>query len=164
MKLTSYTNYALRCLQLAAIRAPNLVRTDDVVAIHGISRAHIVKVIHELGKAGYIQTVRGRNGGFKLNQPAHDIVVGAVVRITEGPLTVVECFNPKNNTCPLIGICRLSNKIQEATKAFMDVLDDVTIADIAANRAGLLERINILELTGDPTPFLDSAKEAGTDR
>ena len=73
MKLTSYTNYALRCLQLAAIRAPNLVRTDDVVAIHGISRAHIVKVIHELGKAGYIQTVRGRNGGFKLNQPAHDI-------------------------------------------------------------------------------------------
>ncbi len=145
MKLTSYTNYAMRCLQLAALKDPELIRVDDVCFIHGISRPHIVKVVHELGKAGYITTLRGRGGGFRLSRPAEDIIVGDVVRFTEGPLDVVECFNPEKNTCPLIGICQLSKKIQEATHAFMAVLDGVTIADIAANRVPLLSRIDVLE-------------------
>jgi Rrf2 family nitric oxide-sensitive transcriptional repressor len=108
MKLTSYTNYALRALQLAALRAPQLVRVDDVVAVHGLARPHIVKIVHELGQAGFLETVRGRNGGFRLARPAETIVVGEVVRITEGKLDLVECFNPDTNTCPLIGICNLS--------------------------------------------------------
>lgn len=156
MKLTSYTNYALRCLQLAALKAPELVRVDDVSFIHGVSRPHIVKVVHELGKAGYLETVRGRGGGFRLSRPAEDIIVGDVIRLTEGPLDVVECFNPEKNTCPLIGICRLSKKIQEATHAFMEVLDDVTIADIAANRIPLLSRIELVESTGKPLAFAKS--------
>ncbi|MBU0781702.1 MAG: Rrf2 family transcriptional regulator [Alphaproteobacteria bacterium] len=145
MKLTSYTNYALRTLQLAAIKAPALVRVDDVAQIHGLSRPHIVKIVHELGKAGYLETQRGRGGGFRLGRPPEDIAVGDVVRLTEGPFEVVECFNPDRNTCPLIGICRLSAKIKEATRAFMAVLDDVTIADIAGNRQALLDRIAPLE-------------------
>ena len=147
MKLTSYTNYAMRCLQLAALKAPELVRVDDVCLIHGVSRPHIVKVVHALGKAGYLETVRGRGGGFRLSRPAEEIIVGDVVRLTEGPLDVVECFNPEKNTCPLIGICKLSKKIQEATHAFMEVLDDVTVADIAANRIPLLSRIEFVENT-----------------
>jgi len=150
MKLTSYTNYALRSMQLAAIKAPALIRVDDVVAIHKLSRPHVVKIVHELGKANYLQTVRGRNGGFRLSRPATDITVGEVVRTTEGPLDVVECFNPDKNSCPLIGICTLSRKIREATKAFMDVLDGLTIADISANRDQLLERIAPLELASTP--------------
>lgn len=146
MKLTSYTNYALRSLQLAALKSPGLVRVDDVARIHGLSRPHIVKVVHELGKAGYLDTVRGRGGGFRLGREAAEIRVGEVVRLTEGPLDVVECFNPEKNTCPLIGICTLSRKIQEATRAFMAVLDDLTIADISANRGQLLDRIAPLEL------------------
>lgn len=126
------------------------MRVDDVVFIHGVSRPHIVKVVHELGKAGYLETVRGRNGGFWLSRPAEEIIVGDVVRLTEGPLDVVECFNPEKNTCPLIGICKLSKKIQEATHAFMAVLDGVTIADISANRIPLLTRIDLLEITGKP--------------
>ncbi len=145
MKLTSYTNYALRSLQLAALKAPALVRIDDVAKIHALSRPHIMKVVHELGKAGYIETVRGRNGGFRLARPPQEIAVGAVVRMTEGPLDVVECFNPATNTCPLMGVCILSRKMQEATAAFMAVLDDLTIADIAANRGQLMDRIVPLE-------------------
>ena len=141
MKLTSYTNYAMRCLQLAALKHPELVRVDDVSLIHNVSRPHIVKVVHELGKAGYLETVRGRGGGFRLGRPAEEIIVGDVIRFTEGPLDIVECFNPDKNTCPLIGICELSRKVQEATHAFMKVLDDVTVADIAANRIPLLSRI-----------------------
>jgi Rrf2 family nitric oxide-sensitive transcriptional repressor len=146
MKLTSYTNYALRALQLAALKSPDLVRVDDVAKIHGLSRPHIMKVVHELGKADYLETVRGRGGGFRLARPTEEIIVGDVVRITEGPLDVVECFNPEKNTCPLIGICFLSRKLQEATAALMAVLDDLTITQIAANRGQLIERIAPLEM------------------
>lgn len=146
MKLTSYTNYALRSLQLAAIKAPELVRIDDVAIIHNLSGPHIMKIVHDLGKAGYLETFRGRGGGFRLARPAEDIIVGDVVRLSEGPLDIVECFNPEKNTCPLMGICILSRKIQEATAAFMAVLDNLTIADIASNRGQLMDRIAPLEL------------------
>ena len=141
MKLTSYTNYALSSLQFAALHAPDLVRVDDVVRVHGLARPHIVKIVHALGQAGYLETVRGRGGGFRLARPADQINVGAVVRLMEGPLDIVECFNPEQNTCPLIGICRLSRALQTATQAFLAVLDDLSIADIAANRGALLDRI-----------------------
>ena len=78
---------------------------------------------------------------FRLARPAEQIIVGDVVRLTEGTLDVVECFNPDTNTCPLIGICKLSRAVQAATRAFMAVLDDLTLADIASNRVQLLERI-----------------------
>jgi len=68
-----------------------------------------------------------------------------VVRLTEGPLDLVECFNPEKNTCPLIGVCKLSRAMQEATRAFMAVLDDLTLADIAANRDELFSRITPIE-------------------
>lgn len=145
MKLTAYSNYALRCLQLAALKAPNLIRVDDVVRVHGLARPHIVKIVHELGRAGFVETQRGRGGGFRLARPAAEIAVGDVVRLTEGPLELVECFNPASNTCPLIGVCKLSRALQEATRAFMAVLDDLTVADIAANREQLLARIAPIE-------------------
>ncbi len=145
MRLTSYSNYALRSLQLAALKAPNRIRVDDVVRVHGLARPHIVKIVHELGRAGYLETTRGRGGGFRLAKPAEDIVIGDVIRLTEGRLDVVECFNPEKNTCPLIGICKLSQAIQKATRAFMAVLDDLTLADIAANRGELLNRIAPIE-------------------
>lgn len=145
MKLTSYTNFALRSLQLAALKDPALIRVDDVVRIHGLARPHIVKIVHELGRADYITTQRGRGGGFRLARPATEIIIGDVVRLTEGPLDLVECFNPANNTCPLIGICKLSRALQDATRAFMAVLDALTLADIASNREDLLARIVPLE-------------------
>jgi len=141
MKLTSYTNYALRSLQLAALKDPELIRVDDVIRVYGLARPHIVKIVHQLGVAGYLTTQRGRKGGFRLAKPAVEIIIGDVVRLTEGPLDLVECFNPEKNTCPLIGVCKLSRAMQEATRAFMAVLDDLTLADIAANRDELLSRI-----------------------
>jgi len=135
----------MRALQLAALKAPDLIRVDDVVRVHGLARPHVVKIVHELGQAGYITTQRGRGGGFRLARHAQDIVVGDVVRLTEGSLDLVECFNPASNTCPLIGICKLSKALQDATRAFMAVLDDLTLADIASNRSDLLARIAPLE-------------------
>ena len=142
MRLTAYTNYALRTLQLAALKEPDLVRIEEVVKIHGLKKPNIVKAVHELGREGYLVTKRGRGGGFQLARPATEIRVGDVVRLTEGDLDIVECFNPDTNICPLIGVCRLSRAFQEATRAFMAVLDDLTIADIAANKGALMGRID----------------------
>lgn len=150
MKLTSYSNYALRSLQLAALKAPDLIRVDDVVRVHGLARPHIVKIVHHLGRAGYLETQRGRGGGFRLAMAPEQIIVGDVVRLTEGPLELVECFNPEVNTCPLIGVCKLSRALQKATRAFMAVLDDLTLADIASNRGELLARIIPLEQGAEP--------------
>jgi len=91
------------------------------------------------------------NAGTTDTGSADQIIVGDVVRLTEGPLDVVECFNPVKNTCPLIGICVLSRKVQEATAAFMAVLDDLTIADISSNKNQLLARIAPLEASVSET-------------
>lgn len=154
MKLTSYSNYALRTLQMAALRHPRLTTVAMVARAHRLSNSHITKIVHELGQAGFLETVRGRGGGFRLARPAEEITVGEVVRLTEGPIEVVECFNPSTNTCPLLGACRLSGAINEATRAFFDVLDKVTIADIAHNRDALLARLalRLPEMAEEMTP------------
>ncbi len=149
MKLTGFTNFALRTLQLAALREPAMTRVDDVVQVHKLARPHITKIVHLLGKAGYLETHRGRGGGFRLGRPASQIVVGDVVRLTEGTLEVVECFDPDTNTCPLIGVCKLSRALHQATAAFMAVLDDLTLADIASNRRELLDRILPLSIPAE---------------
>lgn len=141
MHLTQYTTFALRTLQYVALRDPAVVTVEEVSKAHRISKAHLVKVSHELGQRGYIQTIRGRNGGMRLARPAEQITVGEVVRWTEAPLELVECFNSDTNTCPLLGACHLSRGIQRALRAFLSVLDDMTIADITINRGVLLDRL-----------------------
>lgn len=138
MRLTQYSNFALRTLQFLALREPQIVTVDEVARAHQISRAHLVKVAYDLSQRGYIETLRGRNGGMRLARPAEGITVGEIIRWTEAPLELVECFNPQTNTCPLQGHCHLSRGIQRALRAFLSVLDDLTIADITVNRGTLL--------------------------
>lgn len=141
MRLTQYSNFTLRTLQLVALRAPEIVTVDDVARAHRISKAHLVKVAAELSRRGYIDATRGRKGGMRLARPAEQITVGEIIRWTEAPLELVECFNPETNTCPLLGLCHLSRGLHRAMRAFMSVLDDMTIADIAINRTALLDRL-----------------------
>jgi Rrf2 family nitric oxide-sensitive transcriptional repressor len=138
LRLTQYSNFALRTLQFLALRAPAIVTVDDVARAHRISKAHLVKVAYDLSQRGYIETLRGRNGGMRLARNAEEITVGEIIRWTEAPLELVECFNPETNTCPLQGHCHLSRGVQRALRAFLSVLDDLTIADIAINRGTLL--------------------------
>ncbi|MGY6626885.1 MAG: RrF2 family transcriptional regulator [Oceanicaulis sp.] len=142
MKLTHFSNYALRILQFAALRAPDHVQVEQVARAHGISRHHLLKAANTLAREGYLEVVRGRGGGVKLARPASDITVGEVVRRTEGPIELVECFNEDTNSCPLIGVCRLSAAMKRALQAFLNELDQVTIADIAGNRTVLLDRLS----------------------
>lgn len=143
MKLTSYSNYSMRVLMVAAARSPELTTIREVATGFGISEAHLVKCVHQLGSWGYLETVRGNRGGFRLARPAENIIVGEVVRRTEDGFTIVECFDPSTNTCPLVGRCRLSSVLRRATEAFLDVLDNMTLADITTNGDDLLHVLDM---------------------
>jgi len=139
MRLTQYSNYALRTLMYANLHNERLCQCQEVVDAFTISKAHLVKCVHQLGQWGFIQSVRGRNGGFRLARPADQISVGAVIRRTEDTLELVECFNSQTNRCPLISQCRLNRALMGAMKNFMDEMDALTIADITDNRSALLD-------------------------
>ena len=137
MRLTIFTNYALRTLMYAAMKTDGLSTAKEISDAFGISKAHLTKCVHQLGQWGYLENVRGRGGGFRLARPANEITVGEIVRRTEDTLDLVECFNPDLNTCPLRVMCRLNRTFQRALQRFLDELDGVTIADIVTNREAL---------------------------
>jgi Rrf2 family nitric oxide-sensitive transcriptional repressor len=145
MRLTSYSNFSLRTLMVAAMRAPKLSTVQQVADAFGISRAHLVKCVHQLGQWGYLENLRGNHGGFRLARPATEITIGEIVRRTEEGFDLVECFAPETASCPLVGRCRLSAALEKARDVFLEELDAVTIADVTTNGG---EVLSILDLDG----------------
>jgi len=138
MKLTSYTTYAVRTLMYAALNSDRLCQAQEVAQAFGISKAHIVKCVHQLGQWGYLQCVRGRNGGYRLAKPAAEISIAEIVRRTEDTMNLVECFDPATNTCPFISQCALNIALKRAADLFISELEEVSIADVTQNRLALL--------------------------
>ena len=124
-----------------ALHPDQTVRMEDVSDAYGISKAHLMKAARQLGQLGYLENIRGRSGGVRLGMPPETIVVGEVVRHTEGDLELVECFNADSNTCPLIGVCKLSVLFRTGLNAFFAELDKVTLADMVTNGPVLMERL-----------------------
>lgn len=151
MRLTSYTNYALRILMYCALHPGKLVRIGDVSEAYGISKAHLLKAARQLGQLGYLENVRGRTGGVRLGRAPELIPIGEVVRHTEEQDEFVECFNATTNTCPLLGVCKLSLLFRSGLKAFFAELDKVTLADIVSHGPVLLERLTSEPLQ-EPAP------------
>ncbi|SDG83205.1 transcriptional regulator, BadM/Rrf2 family [Duganella sp. OV458] len=83
MRLTTFTDYGLRTLLYLGPGGDRLVTIEDIAATHAISKNHLMKVVHQLGVAGYVETVRGRNGGLRLRRAPANINLGALVRATE---------------------------------------------------------------------------------
>ena len=133
MRLTSYTDYALRVLLFAGA-AGETVTITKISAAFGISKDHLRKVVHALSQEGYVSTSQGRNGGITLGMPADQINLGEVVRHFE-TATLVECFNTETNTCPILGMCGLKHVLFKAQKNFLDTLDQYHLSDIIKNPA-----------------------------
>jgi Rrf2 family nitric oxide-sensitive transcriptional repressor len=129
MKLSLFSDYSLRTLMYGAVSG-ELFQLDAVTAAYGISRHHLAKVVHRLGRLGYLETQRGRGGGIRLARPPEDIRIGRLVRETEQQTTLVECFDAATNTCPLDGSCRLKALLGEAQGAFYATLDRYTLRDL----------------------------------
>jgi Rrf2 family transcriptional regulator, nitric oxide-sensitive transcriptional repressor len=112
-----------------------------------IPESHLMKIVHRLGVAGDIETIRGRNGGLRLGKPAASINLGTVVRRTEVDMDLVACFDGAS-TCAISEACVLQAVLHEALTAFLTVLDRYTLADLVAPRAKLATLLGI----GVPAP------------
>ena len=95
-----------------------------------------MKIVYNLGKMGYIETVRGRNGGFRLAQEPGDINIGELIRQTEEDFHIVECMKD-HDTCLITPICSLKFILNDALDAFIKVLDQYTLEDITQNKVML---------------------------
>ena len=130
MRLTVYTDYALRLLMYLALRDEGLATIAEVAESYGISKNHLMKVAHQLGTAGYVETVRGRGGGLRLAKTADSIGLGEIVRHTEPDMALVPCFEPVNASCAIQRCCVLQRALEKARLAFLDVLDGYSLNDL----------------------------------
>lgn len=137
MRLTTYTDYSIRLLMFVALRPDRLCTIEEVATAYGISRNHLMKVAQAMGAAGFLQTVRGRGGGLRLGRPARQIRIGDVVRVTEEDMALTACFSGGTNDCVISPYCGFRHVLGDALQAFMAVLDDTTLADIAGSAASV---------------------------
>jgi Rrf2 family nitric oxide-sensitive transcriptional repressor len=137
LRLTRHTDNALRALTYLAIHDEAPARIADIARRMGMSEDHLAKVIARLAQLGYVETLRGREGGVKLAKPPSAIIVGDVVRATEDNLTLVECFDPSTSQCPIAPACALAPALDKALTAFFDVLDGYTLADLTSKPRSL---------------------------
>jgi Rrf2 family nitric oxide-sensitive transcriptional repressor len=137
MRLTVYTDYALRLLMYLAVKDDGLATIAEVAESYGISKNHLVKVAHQLGVAGYVGTVRGRSGGLRLAKPPERIGLGEIVRRTEPDMALVPCFKPVDAPCTIRSCCVLRRALDKARQAFVEVLDSYTLSDLVGPRDAL---------------------------
>lgn len=136
MRLTLFTDYGLRTLIFLALRPDALSSIAEIASAYAISENHMVKVVHALGRAGFIETVRGRNGGLRLARAANEIGIGEVVRAMEPGLALAGCQD--GDPCAIGGLCRLEGILDEAVAALLAVLDRYTLADAVGRDCGAL--------------------------
>ncbi len=146
MRLTLFTDYALRVLMYLGLKRGELATIREIAERYRISENHLMKVVHQLGKDGFVDTVRGRQGGLMLARAPKDINIGDVVRRYEDDLRLVECFDRKTNTCPIAGACSLTGVIDDALAAFLKVLDRKTLADVLKSSPAIGPKLGMREI------------------
>jgi Rrf2 family nitric oxide-sensitive transcriptional repressor len=142
MKLNLQTDYALRVLIYVGTNAEGLSTIQQIADAFDISKAHLMKVVHRLGKAGYLDTVRGKNGGMRLKRAPDAIRIGDVVRSIEEDLAVIGCLGD-HDYCRIQGPCVLQHALKDATNAFLAVLDGYTLATLLRPRNALARLLDV---------------------
>ena len=137
MKLTAFTDYSLRVLIYLATEPAERATIAQVASAYAISEHHLVKVVHFLGRQGWLKNVRGKGGGLELASAPEEIALGEVVRATEGESLLADCASGTGKDCCIAPSCRLRGVLREAAAAFEAVLDRYTLADLVGNREEL---------------------------
>jgi Rrf2 family transcriptional regulator, nitric oxide-sensitive transcriptional repressor len=137
MRLTSFTDYSLRVLIYLAAQPERRATIAEIARAFEISESHLTKVVHFLGKQGWLANTRGKGGGLGLGQVPSAIVLGTVVRQAEGGDLPAECFDIDHNHCTIARICKLRSALRRAVDAFYQELDRYTIEDLVHNRSAL---------------------------
>ncbi len=122
-------------LYIGSQPAGKRAQVKEIASAYHISLHHLQKIVHELGKSGLIETVRGKNGGIMLAKEPQEIGIGMLIRTLEG-MDLVECFN-ENGQCAIQCACKLKSVLHEAQQAFLAVLDRYTLDDLLHNKSDL---------------------------
>lgn len=133
MQLTIFTDYGLRSLMYLAAHRDRMCSVREIAEYYGISRNHLVKVVHHMGQIGFVDSTKGKGGGIRLVRDPAKFKLGDVVRALEPSMDMVECFNRDTNTCRITGACQLKHYLSEAKGAFISTLDRYTLADTVKN-------------------------------
>lgn len=137
MRLTKQTNYAVRILMYCAANSNRLSRIPEIAAAYGLSETFLFKILKPIADNGFVQSVRGRNGGIRLAKPADEISLLDIVRVTEDNFNMADCFDNGITNCPLIDACALNSAWSEALSAFFNVLEKHTIEDLVKPSANI---------------------------
>lgn len=137
MRLSTFSDYSLRVLMYLGVQNDRLATIAEIAAVHDISKSHLMKVVHQLGLGGHIETLRGKGGGIRLARPPQEIVIGDVIRQSEGDFALVECLGGRS-TCRIQRGCVLPAILNEAVSALFLVLDAYTLADLLVAPQALL--------------------------
>lgn len=144
MRLTRRSDYALRLLMWLALRPSSALATiDEVCTAVGVARGHMLKIVHQLGQLGYLETVRGHGGGIRLAQQTYQTTLGDLIRQLEPTLEPINCTQP---ACCLLPACRLRDVFQEAADAFLGVFDRYTLADLVEQPGPLKQIFGLLSV------------------
>ena len=149
MRLTLWTDYALRTLIYVGAKGDRLATIAEIAERFDISKTHLMKVVNRLGRQGYIETIRGKGGGIRLARSPAEISVGAVVRETEDDLAVMGCL-AETGLCRIEGCCVLRRALHEATLKFLHVLDGYTLADLLVPAARLAHSLGLISEVRSP--------------
>ncbi|SDZ92863.1 RrF2 family transcriptional regulator [Microbulbifer marinus] len=133
MHITRYTDYSLRVLIYLAVNNEGLCTISDIAKSYDISKNHLMKIVQDLNAKGYLQAIRGKNGGVRLNTEPSDINIGKLVRELENESKLVECFGG-NNQCVITPTCQLKQIFAKAMESFFSTLDAYTLADLVGGR------------------------------
>ncbi|HKK29882.1 MAG TPA: Rrf2 family transcriptional regulator [Alphaproteobacteria bacterium] len=144
MRLTKYTDYAMRVLLYLGTKPERMCSIAEIAGAYGVSQNHLMKVVSDLARAGFVISLRGRAGGIRLARPPDEINVGEVVRRMEDDFNLVDCGN-----CPIAPACQLTCALREAVEAFLAVLDRYALADLLASRQQQL--VDILKVDAEPS-------------
>lgn len=129
MRLTNFTDYALRVLMYVGAKGDENSTIDEIADYYGISRNHLMKIVFLLGKLGYLSTTRGKGGGLRLGMDPAKLNIGKLVRQTEEDLALVPCMESEGE-CRIRSACVLRSVLADALSAFLGTLDQYTLADL----------------------------------
>jgi Rrf2 family protein len=131
MMISTKGRYALRVmLDLAQNKSKEYISLTEISERQGISVKYLELVVSILNRAGYVNSMRGKNGGYKLSRAPEDYTVGAILKLTEGNLSPVNCLNNGVSECKNSDVCLTLPLWKELDNIIDGYLENVTLRDL----------------------------------
>ena len=136
MALTKKTGYGLIAMtRLAGLAEGRLASAREIAEQFGVPQSLLMNVLKDLASAGYVESVRGAHGGYRLAKPAEEISLGGVITAVEGPVRLAECVRDETGddeecTCQVMAACPIADPVHRVHRRLNDFLNKVTLAEL----------------------------------